>query len=156
LQPVPFDQTIARVVSGEFEAAVVIHEGQLTFAEAGLHLVLDLGAWWRERSGLPLPLGLNVIRRDIDDRFGAGSTRRIGEILRRSVKHALAHRSAAVEHARAFGRGISHAQADEFIRLYVNDLTIDCRPLGEEAIRRLLIEGHRAGLLPAPAAIDVL
>lgn len=156
LEAVPFAEVGDRVGSGEFDAGVVIHEGQLTYAEAGLHLVVDIGAWWYERFQLPLPLGLNVIRRDLADAFGCGALATITGILRDSIEFALAHRDEAIGHALRFGRGISARQADDFVRMYVNRLTVDCGEVGERAIRTLLHEAHKAGLTPEPGSIDVI
>lgn len=155
-QPIAFDEVIDRIASGEFDAGIVIHEGQLTFREAGLHLVQDLGAWWTERFRLPLPLGLNVARRDLDDRFGPGSLEAIGAILRASIEFGIEHRDQAVEYALRFARGIPTEVADEFVRLYVNELTLDLGSVGREAIETLLGEGAKAGLIPAAGPVELV
>ncbi|MFO0874828.1 MAG: MqnA/MqnD/SBP family protein [Phycisphaerales bacterium] len=146
---VPFDEIIRRVAAGEFTAGIVIHEGQLTFQESGLVLLRDLGAWWRERTGLPLPLGANAIKRDLDDRFGPGTVREVTETLARSVAHALGHRDASVRYALGFARDMDAATADRFVTMYVNHWTLDYGPRGRDAVRRLLAEAHAAGLGPA-------
>ena len=145
---VPFDQIIARVAAGEFAAGIVIHEGQLTFQESGLVLLTDLGAWWRERTGLPLPLGANAIKRDLDERFGAGTVRDLTALLGRSVGYALDHREESVRYAHRFARDMDAATADRFVSMYVNHWTLDYGPRGREAVRRLLAEAHEAGLAP--------
>lgn len=147
-QPIAFDEVIHRVESGEFEAGIVIHEGQLTFHEAGLHLVADLGAWWGAQVGLPLPLGLNVAKRDLDARFGEGTLQEVASLLRASIEFAMNHRREAVDYALRYARGIPTQVADEFVRLYVNDLTLDLGDVGRRAIDTLLGAGARAGLIP--------
>jgi 1,4-dihydroxy-6-naphthoate synthase len=149
---VMFDEIPDAVRRGRFEAGLIIHEGQLTYATTGLHLVVDLGRWWLEKTGLPLPLGGNVIRRDL----GADHCRSIARILRDSIAYSLQHREAAVQHALRFGRGLDLALADRFVGMYVNDWTLDYGPRGREAVRRILDEGARAGLVPAVGDIDFL
>lgn len=161
----PFDRIIPAVASGEADAGLVIHEGQLLFAGAGLRLVLDVGSWWHERTGLPLPLGANAVKRDLDVRFGPGTLSRVQATLRRSIEHALAHRDESIEYARGFalanagpGRGEppSRERVDEYVRMYVNRWTVDMGREGREAVRRLLKEGHAAGLCGEPGALDVV
>jgi len=152
----PFERIIDAVASGETDAGIVIHEGQLTFADAGLALVADLGAWWLERTGLPLPLGANAVRRDLDERFGPGATGEIAGALSRSIAHALANRDQGVEHAQAFARGIPRTTTDEFISMYVNELTIDLGDRGARAVERLLRDGAEAGLCPDPGPIELV
>lgn len=149
LTPVPFDQTIERTLSGEFEAAIVIHEGQLTFNRAGLHQVIDLGAWWESKTGLPLPLGLNVVRRDLEDRWGRGTLDALEGHLSASIEYGLSRREEALAHASRFGRGISPAENDAFVRMYVNEMTRDMGDLGREAIDTLIARGAARGLCPA-------
>jgi 1,4-dihydroxy-6-naphthoate synthase len=151
---VPFDQIIDRVASGEFDAGLVIHEGQLTFAASGLHLVADLGQWWSGQTGLPLPLGVNAVRRDLENAGGDGTLAAISGVLQRSVRHALDCRKQSLDHARRFGRGIAMAQADEFVSMYVNHWTLDFGVRGRAAVARLLGEAHRAGLVPDPGEVD--
>jgi len=156
LVSVPFDEVIDRVASGEFKAGVVIHEGQLTFRGAGLVLACDLGAWWHAKHELPLPLGLNVIRRDIDLRFGRGTTKYALSLLRDSIDYALSHRGEAVEYAMRFARGVSVDEADAFIRMYVNDHTLHGGSVGRRAVEALLAEGAETGLVPAVGEVTVL
>jgi 1,4-dihydroxy-6-naphthoate synthase len=128
----PFDLVLDEVVSGRAEAGLVIHEGQLTYADAGLVKLLDLGVWWHEHVGLPLPLGLVGIRRDVD-RIGD-----VSAVLREAILAALANREQAMEYARGFGRGIDAETADRFVAMYVNDLTLDMGERGRAAVARLL------------------
>ena len=150
---VPFDEIIGRVAAGEYAAGLVIHEGQLTYEDAGLHLIEDLGAWWSREHGVPLPLGVNAIRRDLEPRHGAGTLGEVTGLLRRSVEYALAHREESLAHALAFARGMAAEVADEFVRLYVNRWTVDFGPSGRGAVRTLLGALHRAGLAPDPGEI---
>ena len=139
-----------RVADGSFAAGVVIHEGQLLFRDRGLHLVQDLGAWWTGRTGLPLPLGVNAVRRDLDARHGAGTLARVDRLLRASVEHAMARRDVGVRYALRFARGMAAELAGTFVDLYVNRWTLDCGPRGREAVDRLLAEAAAAGLSPPP------
>jgi 1,4-dihydroxy-6-naphthoate synthase len=147
---VPFDQTIAAVAAGRYDAGLIIHEGQLTFRNQGLHLVVDLGVWWQERTGLPLPLGGNVVRRDL----GPEVIRQISRLLKESIRYGLTHRDEALAYALQYARDMDKALADRFVGMYVNDWTLDYGPRGREAVRRLLDEGHRAGVIPAPVAVE--
>ncbi|MCI0362418.1 MAG: ABC transporter substrate-binding protein [Phycisphaerales bacterium] len=151
---VPFDRIIERVAAGEFDSGLIIHEGQLTFQDAGLNLIRDLGEWWWETHKLPLPLGVNAIRRDLDALLGPGSLDEIAGILRQSVEYALAHRPQAIAYALGFARGMDARLADEFIGMYVNKWTLDFGPAGRKAVRTFLDETHRAGLTPACDGID--
>jgi 1,4-dihydroxy-6-naphthoate synthase len=153
---VEFDRVIDVVANGEADVGIVIHEGQLTFPDDGLRLIVDLGTWWMEETGLPLPLGGNAVRRDIDDRFGAGTLARLAAVLRGSIDHALAHRDEGLAHAGQFGRGISDERNDEFVRLYVNDLTLDSGEVGERAVQELLSRAARAGLSPDPGVVKMV
>jgi 1,4-dihydroxy-6-naphthoate synthase len=128
----PFDEVLDEVVSGRAEAGLLIHEGQLTYADAGLVKLLDLGVWWQDDTGLPLPLGLVGIRRDVERRAD------VSAVLREAIEAGLANREQAMEYARGFGRGIDAATADEFVAMYVNDLTLDMGERGREAVARLL------------------
>lgn len=139
----PFDQVVDRVLEGAADAALVIHEGQLTYREKGLDLVVDLGAWWKEKTGLPLPLGGNAVRRSL----GRETLAKIAVDLRASIEHGLAHRGAALDHALTYARGLERGKADRFVSMYVNHWTVDFGPVGREAIRRLLADGARAGVL---------
>ncbi len=153
---VPFDQIIERVAAGEFDAGLVIHEGQLTFQNHGLVLLADLGAWWTKRTSLPLPLGGNVIRRDLDDRFGAGTLREVTATLLRSLNFALEHRDQAIDYALQYARGMDRALADQFVAMYVNKHTLDFGPTGREAVRRFLSEAAEAGLVPGSVGVDFI
>jgi 1,4-dihydroxy-6-naphthoate synthase len=147
---VPFDQIIAAVAEGKFDAGLIIHEGQLTFQNQGLHLVVDLGVWWQEKTGLPLPLGGNVVRRDLGDE----TMRQISRLLKESIRYSLAHREQALEYALRYARDMDKTLADRFVGMYVNDWTLDYGPRGREAVRQLLDEGHRAGIIPSPVAVE--
>ena len=147
---VEFDQIPRAVRDGKADAGLVIHEGQLTYRQLGLHLVVDLGAWWHERTGLPLPLGGNCIRKDL----GRPNMQQITDVLKASIEFSLAHRAAAVEYALRFGRDLDRELADRFVGMYVNDWTLDYGPRGRAAIARLFADGARAGLVPAVADID--
>jgi 5,8-dihydroxy-2-naphthoate synthase len=149
---VPFDQIIPAVASGKYEAGLIIHEGQLTFQNQGLHLVVDLGVWWQEKTGLPLPLGGNVVRRDL----GPELMHRISEYVKESIRYSLEHRQEALQHALKYARDMDVKLADRFVGMYVNDWTLDYGPRGREAVRRLLDEGHKAGFIPKPAAVEFI
>ena len=146
----PFDQIIAAVAEGRYDAGLIIHEGQLTFQNQGLHRVVDLGVWWQERTGLPLPLGGNVVRRDL----GPPTVRQISRLLQESIRYALAHRDEALAYALRYARDMDKGLADRFVGMYVNDWTLDYGPRGRAAVRRLLDEGHRAGVIPDPVAVE--
>jgi 1,4-dihydroxy-6-naphthoate synthase len=147
---VPFDEIIPKVAAGQFEAGLIIHEGQLTFQNQGLHLVVDLGVWWQERTGLPLPLGGNVVRKDL----GKATMEEISRLLKLSIEYGLKHRKEALGHALQYARDMGEDLADRFVGMYVNDWTLDYGPRGREAIRKLLEEAHRAGIIPAPVAVE--
>jgi 1,4-dihydroxy-6-naphthoate synthase len=145
----PFDQMLDIVAAGEYQgrtvdAGLVIHEGQLTYADQGLQLVVDLGEWWMAETGLPLPLGCNGIRKDL----GETVIQDVNRLLYQSIKHGLDHRKAALDYALSWGRGLERGKADRFVGMYVNDWTLDFGPRGREAVRRLLQRGHEAGLIP--------
>jgi 1,4-dihydroxy-6-naphthoate synthase len=146
----PFDAVLAAVEEGKADAALVIHEGQLTFADAGWTRVVDLGAWWKDvTGGLPLPLGANAVRRDFPKRLSTLAARAIRE----SVRYALDHREAALAHALSFGRGIDHDRADRFVGMYVNDFTLDYGPRGRAGIAELYRRALERDLLPEPVEI---
>jgi 1,4-dihydroxy-6-naphthoate synthase len=147
---VPFDQIIPAVASGRFEAGLIIHEGQLTFQKQGLQLVVDLGAWWQVKTGLPLPLGGNMVRRDL----GAATMRQISALLKQSIQYALAHRQDALAHALQYARDMDTGLADQFVGMYVNDWTLDYGPRGRAAVQRLLEEGYRAGVIPSRLDVE--
>jgi 1,4-dihydroxy-6-naphthoate synthase len=147
---VPFDQIIAAVASGKFDAGLIIHEGQLTFQNQGLQLVVDLGVWWQEKTGLPLPLGGNMVRRDL----GLATMRQISRLLKESILYALDHRQDALAYALKYARDMDMKLADQFVGMYVNDWTLDYGERGRAAVQRLLEEGHRAGVIPQLGAVE--
>jgi 1,4-dihydroxy-6-naphthoate synthase len=147
---VPFDRIFEAVAEGAADAGLIIHEGQLTYARDGFHLVRDLGAWWKAETGLPLPLGGNVVRRDIP----ASVRSELSGILRESIRYGLDHREPAVGHSMAHARGMDVPLADAFIGMYVNDLTLDYGETGREAIRRFLGVASDRGLIPAVGEIE--
>ena len=142
----PFDQILDAVAAGRFDAGLIIHEGQLTFQNQGLHLDVDLGVWWQEKTELPLPLGGNVVRRDL----GTDTMREISRLLKESIRYSLAHRDEALAYALRYARDMDKALADRFVGMYVNEWTLDYGQRGREAVRRLLQEGHKAGVIPSP------
>jgi len=146
----PFDRIEDAVHAGEVDVGLLIHEGQLTYADAGLHLWADLGAWWLADTGLPLPLGGNAVRRDL----GAPLIEQIGRDLRASIVYALEHRAPALAHASRYNRGIGDERTDTFVGMYVNEWTVDYGPRGRAAVQELLDRGHRAGLLPDRVEVD--
>jgi 1,4-dihydroxy-6-naphthoate synthase len=147
---VAFDQIIPAVAAGKFDAGLIIHEGQLTFQNQGLHLVVDLGAWWYQKTDLPLPLGGNVVRRDL----GAPTMHDISRLIKDSIRYGLAHRDEALSYALAYARDMDRGLADRFVGMYVNDWTLDYGPRGRAAVARLLDEAHRAGIIPAPVKLE--
>jgi 1,4-dihydroxy-6-naphthoate synthase len=147
---VPFDQIIPQVLEGKFEAGLIIHEGQLTFAKSGLHRVLDLGKWWQRMTGLPLPLGGNAVRRSLGPALMGG----VSGALRNSIQYALDHREEALAYAMQFARDLDPQLADKFVGMYVNERTLDYGEDGREAVRRLLDMGHKAGIIPRPAKVE--
>lgn len=152
----PFGEVIPAVRDGRCDAGVVIHEGQITFHEAGLIEVIDEGAWWKRETGLPLPLGANAIRRDLDDRFGKGSLARAGSLLRASLDAAMADRSTGLRLTGAYAHGMPESQVDRYIAMYVNPLTLDCGDRGRLAIAELFRRGADAGLCPRIDRIDIV
>jgi 1,4-dihydroxy-6-naphthoate synthase len=146
----PFDQIEDAVHRGEIDVGLLIHEGQLTYADAGLHLWTDLGAWWMEDTGLPLPLGGNAVRRDL----GRPVLDQIARDLRASIVYALEHRGPALAHAKQFNRGIGDERTDTFVGMYVNDWTVDYGPRGRQAVQLLLDRGHEAGVIPERVAVE--
>ena len=147
---VPFDQIFDTVKSGRADAGLIIHEGQLTYAKSGFEKIIELGEWWKKETGLPLPLGGNVIRKDIP-----GDVRSdLLEIMRESIAFGLAHRDEAVAHSMPYARNMNEQLADKFIRMYVNDFTRDYGEKGRAAIRKFLGEAHRAGYIDGPAGIE--
>jgi 1,4-dihydroxy-6-naphthoate synthase len=149
---VPFDRILDVVEAGEVDAGLVIHEGQLTYQTQGLRSIIDLGEWWHELTGgLPLPLGGNAVRRDLDE----GDTMpRLSRILRDSIAYGLEHRQAALAYAEGFGRGLDRGLADRFVGMYVNDRTLDYGDDGKAAVAELLRRGHEAGLIDRAPVVD--
>ena len=145
----PFDLIEDAVVNGEVDMGLLIHEGQLTFGDRGLHLVADMGEWWFQETGLPLPLGGNVIRKDL----GAALTRKVSRHLRDSIAYGLDHRAGALDHAMQYARGLDRAKADTFVGMYVNDWTLDYGQRGREAVRLFLQRGVSLGLIAKPVNI---
>ena len=146
---VPFDKIIPAVVAGEFDAGLIIHEGQLTYSNNGLVKALDLGVWWREQTGLPLPLGGNAIRRAL----GEETMRITTNALRESIQHALDHREEALAYAMQFARDLDPALANQFVGMYVNERTLNYGEDGREAIRKLLDMGFDRGIIPMRAEV---
>jgi len=147
----PFDRIQDAVRAGEVAAGLLIHEGQLTYQDEGLKKIVDLGEWWGERTGgLPLPLGGNVIRRDL----GADVIAKVSRLLRESIAYALAHRQEALDYALQFGRGLDRAKADRFVGMYVNELTLDYGDRGRTAVQKLFDEAWAKRLIPKPLAVE--
>jgi 1,4-dihydroxy-6-naphthoate synthase len=147
---VPFDQIIPQVLAGKYEAGLIIHEGQLTYERSGLKRILDLGKWWHEQTGLPLPLGGNAIRRELGPELIGTVTR----ALRQSIQYALDHREPALAYAMQFARDLDTQMADRFVGMYVNDRTLDYGEDGKEAVARLLEMGYDAGIIPHKPQVD--
>ena len=145
----PFDQIDEAVLSGSVDLGLLIHEGQLTYQDQGLHLVADMGAWWYEETGLPLPLGGNVVRLDLGDELIG----RISRHLRASIAYGLQHRAAALDHSMKYARGLDRANADTFVGMYVNDWTLDYGDRGREAVRLFLSRGVEAGVIKKPVTV---
>ena len=148
--PVPFDEIEGAVARGEVDMGLLIHEGQLTFGDSGLHLVADMGEWWFGETGLPLPLGGNVIRKDL----GAEMMRLVSRHLRDSIAYGLEHRTAALDHAMRYARGLDRTQADTFVGMYVNERTLDYGERGQRAVRLFLERGVAAGVITRPATVE--
>jgi 1,4-dihydroxy-6-naphthoate synthase len=148
----PFDEILNLVEAGKVDAGLIIHEGQLTYAEQGLHLIVDLGCWWHDETGLPLPLGANAIRKDL----GPTAMVEVTELLKQSIQYGLDHREEALEYALQFGRDLDHAKADQFVGMYVNDWTLDFSDRGREAVALLLRKGYEAGVIPNPVELEFI
>ena len=149
---VPFDEIIEAVQKGDADAGLLIHEGQLFYNQMGLNKVLDLGEWWHDKTGLPLPMGGNVIRRDL----GIDLMQRVSKCLHDSIVYSMDNREDALAYAMQFARDMQPELADRFVAMWVNDLTLDYGERGREAVKRLLDEGHKAGIIPHEVKIDFL
>jgi len=147
---VPFDEILDEVQNGNCDAGLLIHEGQLTYRDLGLHKVIDLGEWWLKETGLPLPLGGNVIRRDLGKRL----MDRISKDIKRSIQYGLEHREEAMEYALQFSRGLDTHRVDRFIGMYVNDLTLDYGTEGKQAVRKLLSEAYKNKIISERVALE--
>jgi 1,4-dihydroxy-6-naphthoate synthase len=150
--PVPthFDQIEDRVKSGDVDAGLLIHEGQLTYADDGFHLVADMGEWWFQETGLPLPLGGNIVRKDL----GTDLIGKISRHLKASIAYGLDNRKAALDHSMTYARGLAREKADEFVGMYVNDWTLDYGPRGREAVKLLLDRGVKAGIITRDVQVE--
>lgn len=146
----PFDRIEEAVTHGDVDLGLLIHEGQLTYAESGLHLVTDLGAWWFDQTGLPLPLGGNVIRKDL----GGELIGRIARHLHDSIAYGLKHRRAALDHSMKYARGLDRDKAATFVGMYVNDWTLDYGSRGRTAVRQFLERGVEAGVIERPVSVN--
>ncbi len=147
---VPFDEIMAFVARGEADVGLLIHEGQLTHESEGFHLIEDLGEWWYGETNLPLPLGGNVVRRDL----GEETTREVARLIKASIQYALDHREEALAHALGYARDLPPELADKFVSMYVNEWTVDYGEKGREAVRRLLTRGHEAGIIPYEVDVE--
>ena len=147
---IPFDEILNAVEAGKFDAGLIIHEGQLTFQNQGLQLVVDLGVWWQDKTGLPLPLGGNVVRKDL----GKETMQEISRLLKLSIQYGLDNRREALDYALKYARDMDVTLADKFVGMYVNEWTLDYGDRGRAAIRKLLGEAHKAGIIPAPVAVE--
>lgn len=148
--PTPFDRIEDAVQRGEVDLGLLIHEGQLTFGDRGLHLIADMGEWWFGETGLPLPLGGNVIRKDL----GQGTIKLVSRQLRASILYALEHREAALDHAMRYARGLDRGEADTFVGMYVNEWTLDYGERGRAAVKTLLQRGFDAGVIDRPTRVE--
>lgn len=149
-QVVPFDKIIDAVKDGSCDAGLLIHEGQLFYQSMGLHKVLDLGEWWHDRTGLPLPMGGNAIRRDL----GADLIKEVSRLLRESINYSLNNREDALQYAMQFARDMDTSLADRFVAMWVNELTLDYTDRGREAVRRLLDDGFEKGIIPNRVPVE--
>jgi len=147
---VPFDRILDEVREGRADVGLVIHEGQLTYGGEGLHKVADLGAWWKEETSLPLPLGGNAVRRDLGEEL----MQRLTRLVRETVRFSLAHRQDALAYAMSFARGMDPGVADRFVGMWVNEMTLDCGERGRRAVQELYDRGHAAGVLPRAVRAD--
>jgi 1,4-dihydroxy-6-naphthoate synthase len=148
----PFDRILDVVAEGQADAGLIIHEGQLTYADQGLSLVVDLGKWWHDETGLPLPLGGNAIRKDL----GRPAMEEVTALLKESIVYGLEHRTEALAHAMQYGRDLDTAKTDRFVGMYVNDWTLDFGPRGREAVATLLRRGFEEGIIPHPVELEFI
>jgi 1,4-dihydroxy-6-naphthoate synthase len=148
----PFDEILNIVERGQADAGLIIHEGQLTYQNQGLHLIVDLGCWWHDETGLPLPLGGNAIRRDL----GPVAMREVTNLLRESIRYGLEHREEALTHAEKYGRDLDHQRTDKFVGMYVNDWTLDFGERGREAVAKLLERAYAARIIPNPVDLEFI
>ena len=148
----PFDEILNIVEAGGADAGLIIHEGQLTYGDQGLNLIVDVGEWWHKETGLPLPLGGNVIRKDL----GRQAMEEVTALLKQSIEYGLDHRQEALAHAMQYGRDLDPGQADTFVGMYVNDWTLDFVERGREAVATLLRRAHEAGIIPQPVEIEFI
>lgn len=147
---IPFDKIMDAVLNGEVDAGLLIHEGQITYQKLGLHKVVDLGEWWHADTSLPVPLGVNGVRKDL----GKQLMQKISELLTESINYALTHREEAVKYAMEFGRGMDSATTDRFVGMYVNPLTMNMGDSGRKAIARMLTRAYHAALVPRPVNLE--
>src|SRR5262249_16835931 len=147
---VPFDKILDEVRKGKCDAGLLIHEGQLTYGDLGLHKVIDLGVWWQKETGLPLPLGGNVIRRDL----GTRTMDRVAQDIKNSIQYGLDHREEAMAYAIQFSRGLDTHRVDRFVGMYVNDLTLDYGKEGKQAVKKLLSEAFKKKIIPQRVALE--
>ena len=147
---VPFDQILPYVQGGNADAGLIIHEGQLTYGRAGLHKVVDLGEWWYQETGLPLPLGANAIRRDL----GTEKIRRITALIKQSIQYSLGHRAKGLDYAMNYARDMETELADRFVSMYVNDYTLDYGEKGRSGVRELMERGYKSGVIPHPVSVE--
>jgi len=148
----PFDEILNVVAQGKADAGLIIHEGQLTFQNQGLKLIVDLGKWWHTETGLPLPLGGNAIRRDL----GATGMREVTDLLRQSIRYGLDHRQEALQYAEKYGRDLDRQRTDTFVGMYVNDWTIDFGSRGREAVNTLLARAYESKVIPQPVTVEFI
>ncbi len=148
----PFDEILNIVENGQADAGLIIHEGQLTYGDQSLNMIVDLGRWWHDETGLPLPLGANAIRKDL----GRKAMDEVTALLKQSIEYALAHRDEALDYAIGYGRDLDRRKADEFVGMYVNDWTLDFGRRGREAVATLLRRGHEAGVIPNPVELEFI
>jgi 1,4-dihydroxy-6-naphthoate synthase len=150
IEVVPFDQIIPAVLEKKVDVGLIIHEGQLYYPDQGLHQIADLGEWWYEQTGLPLPLGGNVVRRDL----GQETVERVAALLKQSIQYALDHRQEALDYALTYARGLDPNLADRFVGMYVNEWTVDYGDRGRQAVRTLLKRAETLGLVPGPVDVQ--